>query len=535
MTRANQRNWSRWLDRRHCWHWPIILSLLLGAPLAVATTPARIFIEEYQIKGARLLPQIEIERAVYPYLGPARSPDDVEQARAALEQAYHSRGYQTVSVQIPPQPWQDGVIELEVVEAPVGRLRVHGARYFLPSAIRATAPSMSETRVPDFREVNRDVLALNQHPDLRVTPVLKAGQMPGTVDIDLQVEDKLPLHARLELNNRSSPNTTDLRLDGALSYHNLWQRGHTVGASFQLSPQDTSEVRVFSAFYELRLPAANAWTLRVHGTKQDSEVSTLGGVVAGGRGIIAGAQAVVPLPTTKELSHMLILGVNYRRTDQDVTLASGHEPISTSCHYFPFNVLYSALWLAGGGQTELTIGPTFSFRGLGSDPADFASARTGADGNFIYLHGSAAHTRPLPGGLELYGLIQGQIASKPLLSTEQFGGGGLGTIRGYREGEVFGDNGVCGRLELRSPALVATRLRTGEWRLYVFAEAGRWYVLEPLPEQTARFDLASYGCGSRLQLSNHFYGSLDLGVPLISQSTTRANNLFLTFRVWTEL
>src|SRR5947207_12976006 len=44
----------------------------------------RFAIDEYRVEGADELPQIEIEEAVYPFLGPGRTSDDVEKARAAL-------------------------------------------------------------------------------------------------------------------------------------------------------------------------------------------------------------------------------------------------------------------------------------------------------------------------------------------------------------------------------------------------------------------------------------------------------------------
>ena len=66
-------------------------------------TPARFDIDEYRVEGADALPQIEVEEAVYPFLGPNRTADDVEKARAALEKAYHDKGYQTVGVSVPQQ------------------------------------------------------------------------------------------------------------------------------------------------------------------------------------------------------------------------------------------------------------------------------------------------------------------------------------------------------------------------------------------------------------------------------------------------
>ena len=37
----------------------------------------------------------------------------------------------------------------------------------------------------------------------------------------------------------------------------------------------------------------------------------------------------------------------------------------------------------------------------------------------------------------------GQWANEPLISNEQFGAGGVASVRGYQEGQVFGDTG-CG-------------------------------------------------------------------------------------------
>src|SRR3984957_15026228 len=158
----------------------------------------RVFIQEYRVEGGgHLLPRVEVEAAVYPYLGPYRTTEDVEQARGALEQAYRDKGYQTVSVQIPPQQGQSGVIVLEVMRGEVGRLRVHGSRYFSIDQIKREAPSLQEGKSPNFTQAPHDLLVLNDLGDRRVTPTLRPGEVPGTVDVDLNVKDTLPVHASL--------------------------------------------------------------------------------------------------------------------------------------------------------------------------------------------------------------------------------------------------------------------------------------------------------------------------------------------------
>jgi len=272
----------------------------------------QVYIREFRVRGAEKLPAVAVEEAVYPFLGPGRTKDDVEQARAALEKAYKEKGYETVYVQIPQQQIKGGVIHLEVVEAKVGRLRVKGARFFLPSEIKRMAPSLAQGTVPNFNEVTRDIVALNQHPDRRVTPELRAGLEPGTVDIDLTVKDKFPLHGNVELNNRSSPDTSELRLNGSLSYSNLWQLGHSIGGSFQISPQDLNDVKVYSAYYLARFAEIPWLSLMASGTKQDSNVSTLGGVAVAGRGEIVGARALISLPPGKDFFHSISAGMDYK-------------------------------------------------------------------------------------------------------------------------------------------------------------------------------------------------------------------------------
>ncbi|HVM59335.1 MAG TPA: ShlB/FhaC/HecB family hemolysin secretion/activation protein [Verrucomicrobiae bacterium] len=526
-------------------------------PLTVDAALEPIFIREYLVKGAHHLTRTEIEEAVYRYLGPGRTRDDVEKARAALEKAYQDKGYQTVSVQIPPQPWRDGSIILEVTEAAVGRLRVHRARYFLPSQIKAMAPSVAEGTVPNFNDVTRDILALNQYADERVTPALRPGVMPNTVDIDLDVKDTLPLHGSLELNNRYSENTSQLRLNGAVSYNNLWQLGHSIGGSFELSPEEVDQVKVFSGYYLFRIPEVTWWSLSVQGTKQDSSVSifgptavsTLGQSAVAGRGETIGFLSTFVLPGGKEFSDTLSLGVDYKDGQNTVNPFKG-AATQTSYHYFPVSATYSATWITTNNQTEFDITPECNFRGVGSNPNSFEAARVGSSGNFATLHGDLSDTRELPAGFQLYGKVQGQVADGPLVSQEQFGGGGLYTARGYLEGEAFGDDAMFGAVELRTPSITqALGYKDSEWRGYVFAEAGRLTVINALPEQISQFDLADFGVGTRIRLADHLNGSLDLGIPVLhlpgsAQPTNTSSSATapqirhydprLTFRLWAE-
>jgi len=492
-----------------------------------------LYIREYRVEGAKHLPKGQVERAVYPYLGPGRSREDVEGARAALEKAYRAAGYQTVVVQIPEQSEQavkGGVVALQVVETTVGRLRVRGARYFLPSEIVKQAPSLREGGVVDFNEVTRDIVALNQDPDRRVTPSLRPGVEPNTVDIDLDVKDTPPLHESLELNNRYSADTSHLRLNGAINYNNLWQLQHSVGFSFQVAPENVSEVKVFSGYYTARFESVPWLALMLQGTKQNSNVSTLGGADVTGRGEYFGPHAVITLPNGKDFFHSINVGIDYKHFDQNIVVAGGTT--TTPISYYPVSASYSATWMGKGAVTEFTGAVNLHLRGMGSGQDQFDASRYDAQGDYIYFRGDLAHTHDLPWGLQIFSKVQGQLSDQPLINSEQFSAGGLDTVRGYIESTALADNGLCGTLELRSPSL-GTWLghRMNEWRFFVFTDGGVLTLRDALPQQTAYFKLASYGVGSRVRFGDHFSGAFNLGVPLISQGSVSAHDLLITFRL----
>ncbi len=517
-----------------------LLTLTLSAQEPPPPEPEqpKLFIAEYRVQGAKLLNAEEVGNAVYPYLGPERTSDDVEQARAALEKAYHDKGWQTVAVEVPPQRPRYGVIVLNVVENKVGRLNINNSKYHRPSVLRQNATSMAEGTIPNFTDVTRDIAALNRIAG-SVTPALKQGRDPGTVDIDLNVEDKLPLHGSIELNNRYSADTTPLRLSGSLSYSNLWQLGHTLGASFQVAPENPDDATIYSAYYMLNIPGIDGITWMLQGIKQDSDVSTLGGAAVAGRGNMIGLRAIFNLPSSDGFYHSISAGLDYKSFEEDIIIAG--EALSTPIEYYPWIINYGAMWSGDKRDTELNLSANFNMRGMGSDIYEFDNKRFNATGAYIYLRGDLAHTEKLPADFELYAKVQGQIADSPLINSEQFAGGGQSTTRGYLESEALGDNAIFGTLELRSPSLIPRGKDTkegeepsSEWRIYAFLDGGRLSLNDPLPDQKDQLDLASYGIGSTVRLANHLHGSIDIGIPLIDQGTTLADDIFVSFRVWAD-
>lgn len=484
---------------------------------------------EFEISGNTVLKIPDIERTVYPFLGPSKTIEDVEAARAALERAYQKAGYLTVLVDIPEQKVAEGIVQLRVTEGKVERVRISGNRYYSRGRIGEKVPALEAGTVPYFPAVQDQLAQLNRSPDRQVTPVLRPGQLPGTVEAELKVEDKLPLHGGVELNNRQSANTEPLRLQAYLRYDNLWQREHSAAIQYLTSPQDSSQVQAISGTYVMPVPGSND-LLAFYAVRSFSDVAAIGGVTVLGDGGIVGARYIIPLPPAGTLSHSLTAGIDYKSFHQN--LEFGADSVNTPINYVPLSLQYSGTLLDKRGTTQATLSANFAPRGLfGNTDEEFENNRFMAHANYLYLRGEVSREHALPHGMTLFAMVGGQVSSEPLINNEQFVAGGVDTVRGYLEAEQAGDDAYYGRVELRSPSFAPADSVSNELLVLAFLDAASLHVQDALPDQKAYFNLSSGGVGLRVKAKPHLNAALDVAVPFASAQTTRAGDTRVLFKV----
>lgn len=485
---------------------------------------------EFQVDGNTKLSAEKIEAAVYPQMGEKKTIADVEKARESLEKAYHEAGYLTVLVDIPEQDIDKKVVRLHVTEGKVGRLRVKDSDYYSLGRIKALSPSVKEGEIPHFPTVQKDIARLNRTADKRVTPVMKAGKVFGTVDVELKVEDALPVHASLELNDRYSQDTTRLRLSGMIRYDNLWQREHSLSLNFLTSPENTEEVKVISANYLMRFDESDA-LMAFYGVRSKSSVATVGGINILGDGTILGVRLIKPLPSVDNYFHSISFGLDYKDFGQTIVFGSSFD---TPITYMPLSASYNGTWQEALSRTQLTAGVTFGLRGLVSDEAEFASKRVGAKSNFFVAKADLQRTQNLPLDFQGFAKIDGQYSGSPLISNEQYLAGGVDTVRGYLEAESSGDQGLHSTLEIRTPPMFKSMSWMQDLRLSVFYDIAQLRTVDQLAGQDRTAVLSGTGLGLRMNAWKRFNVNLDLAWPLKDSAATKKGDFTSHMRVWYE-
>lgn len=501
--------------------------------------PADFDLLELRVKGNTLIDDKELGRTIYPFLGPKKTIDTVESARAALEKLYQGKGYQTVAVDIPEQDVKNGIVYLQVVEGKVSRLRVVESRYFSLGKIKAGVPELAEGNVPNFPKMQKELAAVSgQSEDRKIQPILRAGDTPGTLEVDLKVKDKLPFHGKLEMNGRNTSSTTRSRLVASLRYDNLWQAMHSGSIMYQVSPEDNEEVDVWAGTYVMPVFDTDArLAFYTVSSSSNAQIASAGALNVVGIGDVYGLRLVKPLPGLDKYFHTATLGIDYKDFKENLNLigSDGPESINTPISYLPFLVEYGGSLRGEDSLASFDLGLHFSIRGLGNDQDEFENKRFLARSNYMYLTGNFKFQQDLPEGMELVTRVSGQVADSPLISNEQFSMGGDESVRGYFETQTLADHGLFGSVELYSP-----HLGKSDWefvnnlKALIFVDAAKGWIQKPLPNNSAGEFISGAGLGLRFQMWDYLNGTLDIGFPISSLAPVKSGDPRFHFKVFTE-
>src|SRR5262249_10781437 len=124
-----------------------------------------------------------------------------------------------------------------------------------------------------------------------------------------------------------------------------------------------------------------------------------------------------------------------------------------------------------------------------------AVGSTESSGNWFALMPSVSQDIYIHTNWTLSLRADGQWATEPLISNEQFGIGGVNSVRGYHEGEVYGDTGWHLSLEVKSPPQIIGLVYDRQAltvRGSVFMDYGQTYRLDP---HVRNGDIALWGTG----------------------------------------
>ena len=479
------------------------------APAQEATPVVRFEVERFVVEGDSPLSEAQTRAVLDPFTGEHAGVDGLLAAADALERAIRDAGVAFQRVVLPPQSLQDGEVVLRVAVFRVTGVEVRGAQHHSEANVRRSVPALREGETPDTGAIARELAVANRQPwKATALTFRESGTDAEGLDATLEVEDRAPRLVWSGLNNTGNASTGPWRWSLGGSAGNLFDRDHTLDASFTTSPGHAGQVRQWGVGYGL--PAYGlGGTLSGYFVRSDADTGrVLDAFDVSGAGKFTGALYTQELARRGGLSHRLAAGIDDRHFDNDVVFAG--VDFGQDVRSRPVSLRYAAEYAGGDGSLDFHLQYARNLESGGDNDDDaYGSNRIGAEAGWDAFRGGATFSSSLPARWAVRGVFEGQYANEALIPGEQFGLGGIDSVRGFSEREISGDDGFRASLELWPPAVPG-----GDGlRFLVFTDVGRVrFKSAPAPDIPRHDTIASIGAGARWHWKEHVALQLDVGV-----------------------
>jgi len=163
-----------------------------------------------------------------------------------------------------------------------------------------------------------------------------------------------------------------------------------------------------------------------------------------------------------------------------------------------------------------------------------AAYSTNANPTYVKAVLNASRDQKLPAGCSLFVRASGQAADGALIGNEQFALGGVNSVRGYFEGDDYGDAGWFGSLEARTPYFETRVASINDYvpawaRASVFVDYGQRFLLDAPAGTSSARSLLGAGFGLIGNINNHVDVRVTVAWPLLNSANTRAPGTHVYF------
>ncbi len=457
------------------------------------------------VRNAENIPDVAIVDIYEPYIGHEVTLDLAWVWAGQITERYKNAGYFLSRAYVPQQSIEDGHLTLVAVAGYVHEIKTqgHGVESSLvqrwEEQVKAHKPLTSQ-------QLESALLELNDMPGVKFRAVLEptddAQAAEGAVNMRL-IGSKKAASGYVRTNNYGSRFLGPYQLEGQVSASLLPMQQTTLSGLVSLP---TDELKNASLSHSLALEPG--WTVDGYVARTGAQPGyTLKDQEIKSTSYTVGFGTSYQWIRQRDFNLSSRLAFEGRRTDADI--------LGTALTRDDVRVARASLNIDGAdgwnGYALANIAVTQGLSVFGSSKAgDLNLSREEAHPDFTKLNLTLSRIQGLGYGFQILTSMDGQLASGPLYSSEEFGYGGQAFGRGYDASEFTGDHGVAGALELRYTDLPVYEEIT--FTPYGFYDIGTVWNFDAT--QQPRTSGSSAGVGLTLQHALGIRANLTVAKPL---------------------
>ncbi|HEW81457.1 MAG TPA: ShlB/FhaC/HecB family hemolysin secretion/activation protein, partial [Nitrospirae bacterium] len=160
----------------------------------------RIFIKDFKVIGNEAIKDERILGAISSYRNNDYTLEELKSIADIVTMLYQEDGYILAKAYIPVQYIKNDIVKVVVVEGELGSLEISYSKYYSQGHVCNFFSRLIGSAVNE-NQIERAILLANETPSMNVQTVFKKGEMPGTTDMKIDIEDTYPMFFDFEFNN----------------------------------------------------------------------------------------------------------------------------------------------------------------------------------------------------------------------------------------------------------------------------------------------------------------------------------------------
>jgi hemolysin activation/secretion protein len=476
-------------------------------------TPDRvgtIRVKQFRIIGSTVFNQADFDRWTKDYLNRDIPITDLLKLRSEITKEYLEKGYVTSGAIVPPQriSKEAGIVEIQVIEGQIEKIQIRGTSHLNQEYLRSRiAQYTGKPLNPERLLSGLQLLRLNPLIN-NVRAELAAGIQPGSSILTVEVGESPTWHSQISADNHRSPSAGTDRRQAQLRNINLLG----LGDSASLTYTNSNGSNGVDLNYQIPLSPQNTRLSLSYGTSAskviESPFNTLD-IQSKSSYYEASLQHPIIQTPTQELEVGVVLSHRQSQAQllDNIPFPSAGADLNGQTKLSAVRFVQS---YTQRNEAEVFAARSQFSAGVGALGATINSQAP--DSRFLAWRGQAQYVKLLAPDSIL--LVRGdvQVADRAMLPFEQFGLGGVDSVRGYRQDAILADNGLFASMEARFP--IAKIAKDSTLQVTPFVDFGT--VWNNSSEKLAQTTLLSTGLGLRYQLSDRLTVKVEWGIPLIS-------------------
>ncbi|MGZ9097459.1 MAG: ShlB/FhaC/HecB family hemolysin secretion/activation protein [Micavibrio sp.] len=473
-----------------------------------------------QIDGVTAYTNAALQKVYADKIGQTISLADLYGIAAQLTNKYRNDGYILTQVVVPPQTIEGGTAKLQVVEGYIYSVNValeENARAEPENAmnlIRAYAGRISTGYALNIKDLERYLLLINDLPGVSARGVLSPSKTHmGAADLNILVQ-RDPFEALLAADNYGTKYLGAIQFSGAASANSTFGNNERLTGQAVIAPDPGQpiELAYFAASY--------MQPLLTKGLKLDINTShtitepgyTLDEFDVKGKATFFGIGLNYPLIRSRATSLYTTFTFDLRNVDTRNNIEDTRKDRIRAVRGGVRLEHLDGVFGAGLNVLDIELAQGLDIMGASSD-GDLNKSRPDGDPTFSKLNVEAQRLQRLANQWNMLLAVRGQLSNGALLSSEEFGVGGMGYGRGYDPSEIIGDEGIAGKIEVQWN-VPGEFLFTHDNQIFGFADVGRVWNDDPTSNAQKSDTASSVGVGVRAKILDATNMDMTVALPL---------------------